>query len=90
MQLWSDQRKAQGFFCIVWFGPHSETREALVADLPREVHARWEPGDRGIARLEMVVIPEALVCRPQYFPGATRSVVYRQCGCPHDADPRAE
>ena len=44
-----------------------ETREAVIADLPQVIYALWEPGDREIAQLEMVMILQALVCRPQYF-----------------------
>ena len=43
-----------------------ETREAFIADLPQVIYALWEPGDREIAQLEMVMILQALVCRPQY------------------------
>ena len=60
-------KEGTGGFCIVWFSPQSETREAFIADLPREVYDLWEPGDRKIAQLEMVMILQALVCRPQYF-----------------------
>ena len=66
MQLWSDQRKAQGDFVLCVFST-IETREAFIADLPQEIYTLWEPGDRKIAQLEMVMILQALVCRPQYF-----------------------
>ena len=38
-----------------------------MADLPQAVYDLWEPGDRKIAQLEMVVILQALVCRPHPF-----------------------
>ena len=45
----------------------------------------WEPGDRKIAQLEMVVILQALVGRPQRFRGR-RGVWFidNLCRCSHD------
>ena len=56
-----------GGFCIVWMDQPGVTREAFIADLPQEVYTLWEPGDRKIAQLEMVVILQALVYRPHRF-----------------------
>ena len=40
-----------------------------MAALPQVVYNLWKPGDRKIAQLEMVVILQALVCRPQHSRG---------------------
>jgi len=70
-------RQGTGGFCIVWMDELGETREAFVADLPQVVYDLWEPGDRKIAQLEMVVILQALVCRPHRFRECGSSTTWR-------------
>ena len=72
-------KAGRGGFCIVWMDKPCETREAFIADLPQAMYDLWEPGDRKIAQLELVVILQALVCRPHRF-HERRGVWFIECG----------
>ena len=56
-----------GGFVIVWLSPAHQTREAFVADIPREVYALWSPGEKKIAQLELIMVLYGLVMRPDMF-----------------------
>eukprot|EP00434_Breviolum_minutum_P038763 symbB.v1.2.034397.t3/scaffold4431.1/size39743/2 len=57
----------QGGFVIVWLSPAHQTREAFVADIPREVYDLWSPGEKKIAQLELTMVLYGLVMRPDMF-----------------------
>ena len=56
-----------GGFVIVWLSPAHQTREAFVADIPREVYDLWSPGEKKIAQLELIMVLYGLVMRPDMF-----------------------
>ena len=64
-----EPKQGTGGFLIVWHDPEGPVREAFIADIPREVYQLWEPGDRQIAQLEMVMIIYALTYRAHTFRG---------------------
>lgn len=56
-----------GGFVIVWLSPAHQTREAFVADIPREIYDLWSPGEKKIAQLELIMVLYGLVMRPDMF-----------------------
>ena len=56
-----------GGFLLVWFSDRGQQREAFVADIPPQVYALWEPGDRKIAQLESLMVLYGLWTRPHAF-----------------------
>ena len=59
--------RGTGGFLLVWFDQEVEVREAFVAHIPPEIYLLWEPGDKKIAQLEMMMVLYALVARPRAF-----------------------
>ena len=58
--------RGTGRFLIVWHDPEGPIREPFIADIPYQL---WEPGDRKIAQLEMVMIVYGLATRAEAFRG---------------------
>ena len=44
-----------GGFLVVWYDGHGQFREAFVSIIPQTVYNLWEPGDRKIAQLELLL-----------------------------------